>query len=179
MAEDRAWRKDVPKNPLDPWTNNPRAKEIYSERPELPVNPFQHEVDPDNHLSSEQFSGLVEAHPELGGHRILHTFFNHLNHLHNSLLGQNPTSPGMLIDNINGQVIPSLDKLQEAHAVGAYPAVHRALNAAHALYSEALTDPDTQKNKAFLDSYTGMHLHDLVHTTLPKLANEYKETLGV
>lgn len=126
-------------------------------------------------LSREQFDEAIN-HPSLAGSRYITQIGNQVRYLHNSLFGQHPTIAGNAIDNINEKTIDLLREAETAHDNDNHNEALKGLNTIHEVYS-GLHEILSAQNPTYMDSYTGLHLDDMVSKTLPNLIDKYKTTM--
>jgi hypothetical protein len=188
MTEKNVPSEDRP-NP-EPVTDLPKemykkTSKVWEERPY--VEPTQSNDEQDyndindmltafgsDHLSREQFNELAQD-PIHQAAKTVTEFQNQQWHFHNSFLGQNPTQAGMLSDVASETAYNNLKGVNLKHAIGHFSEVQHAMIINHRIYKKLLEHPAIQGNSTFLNSYSGQHLINMVHTTMPNLIKRYGE----
>jgi hypothetical protein len=180
MAEDRAWRKDVPRSV------DLNAKGVESQIPSeisVPITKNWKNRKYENPqsaaeiggVSSEQFDWLKENHPAFRGFHVLNNLRNELIFSRNTLIHQGASMAGIALDAITKDTLDNYEKILTGHMHGVIPQVKSALEAAHEMHKAVLNEPTVQGNKAFLESPSGIHLQSLVHNIFPKAIKDYSE----
>jgi hypothetical protein len=186
MAEKNIPSEDRP-NP-EPITDLPKemykkTSKVWEERPYVePTRPDEEKQFSDlnqmleglgsDHLSREQFDEMAQQPQHLAAKAVTE-FQNQQWHFHNSFLGQNPTLAGMLSDVANETAYNNLKGVGLYHAIGNHAHVKDLLTKNHAIYKKLLEHPSIQSNSTFLNSYSGQHLINMVHNTMPNLIKRY------
>lgn len=126
-------------------------------------------------LSQEQFQETVN-NPTFRALDVASRVGNQIYHLNNSLIAQSPSEPAIATDVVQ-HISHMAHKVLAKHiAVGNKDSAMETMDGIKDAYEE-LHDMYSD-DEDFQNSYTGMHLKDMVHTTLPNLRNELAEHLG-